>query len=421
MRTHYPTSEKMLEHLVNINSSAGNVEDVNRVGAAVSRRLEHVGLAAQVHREFDVGNTVYLSNHDGAAENDVLVLGHLDTPYTNRDFAPFRKAGNRLYGSGAAESKGGLVVAVSALQALRFMRRLREARVGVLLVGDDSLGGRFSRKIVRDTAAASRSVLDVKWGMDGGGVATSCSGTAKYHVDMTHARTHGRDNADIVPAMCRRVAALTRIAPGGGWSGHSAAPDIRGSGISVSEFRATSSFGREPDYGLLSLTSRYATEAEGAALEAEMWRIARKRDGAKLDVHISRQASRSPVAASDATATLYEAIRAEAASADMRVDGRHRRASSSLGDVGRDMPMAGSMGPVGVGVRTPDEHILADSLIDRAVLLALVVHRLASARRRGEEAKGGGAKGAKGGGASEGAQAADAEAAPDPAAAEGQR
>ena len=388
LRTHYPTSEKLLEHLVDINSSAGNVEDVNRVGAAVSRRLEHAGFAAQVYREFDVGNTVYLSNHDGSAANDVLVLGHLDTPYTNRDFAPFRESGNRLYGSGAAESKGGLVAAVSALQALRFMRRLREARVGVLLVGDDSLGGRFSRRIVRDTAAASRSAVDVKWGMEGGAVATSCSGTAKYHVDMTHVRTHGRDYADIVPAMCRRVAALSRIAPGGG--SHSAAPDIRGSGMSVSEFRATSSFGREPDYGLLSLTSRYATEEEGAAFEAEMWRIARKRDGAKLDVHISRQASRSPVAASAATESLYAAVRAEAAAADMRVEGRHRRASSSLGDVGRDMPMVGSMGPVGVDVRTPDEHILADSLIDRAVLLALVVHRLAADRRREEEGGSGG-------------------------------
>ena len=392
LRTHYPTSEKLLEHLVDINSSAGNVEDVNRVGAAVSRRLEHAGFAAQVYREFDVGNTVYLSNHDGSAANDILVLGHLDTPYTNRDFAPFRESGNRLYGSGAAESKGGLAVAVSALQALRFMRRLREARVGVLLVGDDSLGGRFSRKIVRDTAAASRSAVDVKWGMEGGAVATSCSGTAKYHVDMTHVRTHGRDYADIVPAMCRRVAALSRIAPGGGGQ-HSAAPDIRGSGMSVSEFRATSSFGREPDYGVLSLTSRYATEDEGAAFEAEMWRIARKRDGAKLDVHISRQASRSPVAASAATETLYSAVRAEAAAADMRVEGRHRRASSSLGDVGRDMPMVGSMGPVGVDVRTPDEHILADSLIDRAVLLALVVHRLASDRRRAEGSSRGGGGG----------------------------
>lgn len=391
LRTHYPTTEKLLEHLVNINSSAGNVDDVNRVGAAVSRRLEHAGFSAQVYREFDVGNTVYLSNHGGSEPNDLLVLGHLDTPYTNRDFAPFRAAGNRLYGSGAAESKGGLAVAVSALQALRYMRRLREARVGVLLVGDDSLGGRFSRRIVRDTAAASRSAVDVKWGMEGGGVATSCSGTAKYHADMTHARTHGRDYADIVPAMCRRVAALGRIAPGGGGP-HSAAPDIRGSGMSVSEFRATSSFGREPDYGVLSLTSRYATEEEGAALEAEMWRIARKRDGAKLDVHISRQASRSPVAASAATESLHGVVRAEAAAADMRAEGMHRRASSSLGDVGRDMPMVGSMGPVGVDVRTPDEHILADSLIDRAVLLALVVHRLASDRRAAE--KGGGAAGA---------------------------
>jgi len=40
--------------------------------------------------------------------------------------------------------------------------------------------------------------------------------------------------------------------------------------------------------------------------------------------------------------------------------------------------MVGSMGPVGFDYRTPNEHILKDSLIDRGILLALVLNKLAS-------------------------------------------
>lgn len=368
LRTHYTTNEKLLEHMVNVNSSVNNIEDVNKLGAIVSRRLEHMGFRPHVHREFDVGNMLYFTNHD-FPHNDVLLLSHLDTLYANQDFAPFHKMGSKLYGSGVAESKGGLVVMISALQALRFARKLRKSRCGILLISDDSLGGRFSKKLVRDTVGISDNVFDLKWGMENGGVATSCSGITKYGIDMTHIRLPNETNKDVIPDMCKKIIEWKKVS-----SEH---VDAR---ITISDFRARTSFGRTPEYGNLSLTSRYATEALGKKMDTDIYRIAKKRDRTGLDIHITRQVTRSAVETSQEITALYDIISGVAGLADIRISAAHRYASSSLGDTTQRKPMIGSMGPVGVDHRTPNEHIHRDSLIDRALLLALAVNKISELR-----------------------------------------
>lgn len=341
LRTHYTTNEKLLEHFVNVNSSVNNLEDVNKLGSIISKRLDHMGFKPHVHHEFDVGNMLYFNNHE-SAENDVLLLSHLDTLYANQDFTPFYKTGNKLYGSGVAESKGGLVVMLSALQALRFARKLKKARCGILLISDDSLGGRFSKKLVHDTAKISRNVFDLKWGLDNGGVATSCSGITKYSIDMTHIRRPNETNKDVIPDMCKKVVDWKKITSG--------QDDAR---ITISDLRAHTSFGNRPEYGNLSLMSRYVTEAQGKRLDSELHRIAKKRDKVKLDIHITKQVARNAVETSESISGLYDAVAAVAKLADIRISPAHRYASSSLGDVLQDKPMVGSMGPIGVDFRTP--------------------------------------------------------------------
>ena len=90
--------------------------------------MDHLGFGIKEYPQFDVGNMLYFTNHD-SQENDVLLLGHLDTWYANQDFTPFYKTGNKLYGSGIAESKGGLISMISALRALRFARILRKDKM----------------------------------------------------------------------------------------------------------------------------------------------------------------------------------------------------------------------------------------------------------------------------------------------------
>jgi D-alanine-D-alanine ligase len=364
IRSHASSNETLLEHFVNVNSTVTNLEDVNKLGLMLSKRLEHLGFAVKEHHEFDVGNMLYFTNHD-SEENDVLLLSHLDTWYTNQDFTPFYKVGNKLYGSGIAESKGGLVTMLSALQALRFARKLKKIKCGILLISDDSLGGRFSKRLVHDISKISKYIIELKWGLNNGGIVTSCSGSTRYHIDLTHIRRPDETNKDVVPDMCRKIIAWKKISD-----------EYSDARITISEFNAKTSFGRAPEYGRLSLESRYMTQKQGERFDSELRRIAKKKDKSKLDIHITKQVTREPLEKSENISNFYALIEKIAKQADIKINSNHRYATSSLCDVSQDIPMIGSMGPVGSDYRTPNEHILKDSLIDRGVLLALVLNKL---------------------------------------------
>ena len=363
LRSHLTTNEKLLEHLVNVNSSVHNLEDVNKLEKIIAKRLEHMGFKSQEYHEFDVGNMVYFTNHD-SDENDVLLLSHLDTWYNNQDFTPFYKVGNKLFGSGIAESKGGILVMLSALKALRFARKLKRMKCGILLVSDDSFGGRFSKKLVRDVSEHSNYIIDLKWGAQNGGLATSCSGVTRYHIDMVHVRRPDETIKEVIPDMCRKVIAWKKISY-----------EHTDGRITISDFTSSTSFGRSPEYGKVSLESRYTSTDQGRKFDSEIRKIAKKKTSSKLDVHVVKQVTREPISKTEKIEQFYDVIQKLAKQAEIKISSEHRFAPSSLCDVSQDKHMIGSMGPIGNDHRTPNEHILRDSLIDRGVLLALTMNK----------------------------------------------
>ena len=362
LRSHLTTTERLLEHLVGINSNTHNIEEVNKISEMVVKRLTHLGFHSQRHREFDVGDMFYLRNH-GSERNDVLLLAHIDAWYENRDFTPYHSVGNKLYGSGIAESKGGIAVMLSALQALRYARKLKRIKCGILLTTDDQMGGRYSKKLVSDAAEHSDHVIETKWGMKDGGIATSCSGVTKYHIDMVHVRRPNESTKDVIPDMCKKVIALKKVSYD--------SPDGR---ITVHDFSVKTSFGSAPDYGRVTLGSRYATPALSAKFDAEIDRIAKAKSRSGIDVHVVRQVTRDPVVATANAMKFYERIGEIADEADIKTSSCHRFATSSMCDAPPGVSVVGSMGPIGHDHRTPNEHILRDSLVDRSLLLALVAH-----------------------------------------------
>jgi len=373
LRSHLTSNERLLEQLVNVNSSIYNTDNVNKLGLTLVKRLESIGFQSQIYHEFDVGNMVYLKNHNSET-NDVLLLSHLDTWYENPDFTPFYKVGNKLFGSGIAESKGGLLVMLSALQSLRFARKLKKIKCGILLISDDSIGGRFSKKLVHDVSKISNYIIDLKWGNVGGGIATSCSGVTRYHIDMVHVRRPDETIKEVIPDMCSKVVAWKKVSYG--------LDDAR---ITITDFSAKTSFGPSPEYGKLSLESRYTSIDQGKEFDSEIRRIAKKKINSNIDVHVVKQVTREPLEKTESIEQFYDVIQKLAKLAEIKIIPEHRYATSSLCDISQDKPMIGSMGPIGNDYRTPNEHILRDSLIDRGILLALTINKCS--RLSDEDAK----------------------------------
>lgn len=363
LRSHLTTTEKLLEQIVNINSCTQNIEEINRLGKLLSTRLEHLGFRTHRYPEFDVGDLLYFTNHDEES-NDVLLLGHIDTLYSNQDFSPFYKLSNKLYGSGIAESKGGIVTMISALKSLRFSKRLRKIKIGILLTTDESLAGRYSKKLVKEVSDKSNFVIELKWGTFDGGIAVSCSGITEYHIDMAHVRGPHETIKDVIPDMCKRVVNWKKISQ-----------DEEDARITIKEFQARTSFGKAPDYGRLVLESRFKTKEQGELFDEKIRKIAKRHDKARLDIHVQKRVNRPPVVETEKIRKFYDMISDIAERMDVKTKHIHRYPSSDLSYVSYDIPMIGSMGPVGSDVRSSNEYILRDSLIDRAAILAVTLDK----------------------------------------------
>jgi len=97
-----------------------------------------------------------------------MLLGHLDTvwPVGTVESRPVRVEGDRLFGPGAYDMKGGLVVAVFALRALR--SRGARAPLTVFFTPLEEVDCGPYRSAMEAEMAASSAVLDFEPAWPGG-------------------------------------------------------------------------------------------------------------------------------------------------------------------------------------------------------------------------------------------------------------
>jgi glutamate carboxypeptidase len=137
------SDQALWERIVNINSGTMNPDGVRQVGAVLRQELDGLGFQTrwiamdQVHR---AGHLV--ATHGGRQGKRVLLIGHLDTVF-ERDspFQQFVRSGQTVTGPGVNDMKGGLVVILSALKALKRAGALDSANVSVFLTGDEEKPG----------------------------------------------------------------------------------------------------------------------------------------------------------------------------------------------------------------------------------------------------------------------------------------
>jgi D-alanine-D-alanine ligase len=363
LRTHLPSFIISLDKMVAINSFVRDIEGVNILGNHMSRELVDLGFSREVYPQVDVGDILYFTNHTGE-QNDILLLGHLDTAYEYENFVPFSEEHGKIVGSGVAESKGGLVVIVAALRSLRFARALRHVRCGVLLTSDDTLGGPFSRKLIEEVSQKSKFVLGTKYCDQAGGIVTSCAGSEEYHVVVANFKSpETGSTSDLIGAACRTAIALRKLNR-----------PKEGTTVSISSIDARKNPGRISDHATIVINITYTDRDRIEKLDKQVHEIVERSSNKRMQTQIRVGTCRPPVSATKASLEFFEKIRSLAESLEVRANKVHREASADICHVPATVPVLGGFGPIGGNRRSPHEFIVRDSLIDRSALLALVIH-----------------------------------------------
>lgn len=140
----YERSVALLQKLVDQNSGTMNFAGVEAVGRMVRAELEPLGFTVTWKPMQAAGRAGHLiATRDGkAGAKRLLLIGHLDTVFEqDSPFQKFVRRGEQAEGPGAGDDKGGMVVMIAALRAMKAAGTLDAATFEIVLTGDEEDSG----------------------------------------------------------------------------------------------------------------------------------------------------------------------------------------------------------------------------------------------------------------------------------------
>ena len=186
-----------LEKVVNINSGSLNLEGVKRVGAVFTEGFEAIGFNTDWESMPEEMNRAghLLAKTTGAKGKKLLLIGHLDTVFEeNSPFQTFEKINDSIaLAPGGNDMKGGDVMILYALKALKEAGVLENADIQVIFTGDEESTGKplsISRHSLIEAAKHADIALgyETSTGFDYATVARR--GASGWHLTTTGKRAH---------------------------------------------------------------------------------------------------------------------------------------------------------------------------------------------------------------------------------------
>lgn len=337
---------------------------VNRMMDLAARALVLAG--ARIERiagRMGYGDCVRASfPHARADVPGILLMGHFDTVHPVGTLAalPFRRDGNRAWGPGILDMKGGNYLALEAIRQLQRAGARTRLPVTVLFTSDEEVGSPSTRDLIEAEAARHKYVLVPEPARPDGGVVTGRYAIARFNLAATGRPSHagaalgaGRSAIREMARKLIEIEDLTTddctfsvgVVHGGQWV-NCVATTCTGEALSMAKRQ------EDLDRGVTAMLGLRASSND-------------------VQFTVTRGVTR-PVWEPDAGClALYEQARAIAESL-----GQPIRAQSAGG--GSDGNFTGAMGiatldglgVAGAGAHTLDEHIEIDSLTYRGKLMA---------------------------------------------------
>lgn len=302
----------------------------------------------------------------------ILLVSHLDTVWETGTLArkPFTIEGDKVYGPGIYDMKGGGYLGYYAYRHL--VRQAKETRLPItfLFIADEEVGSATSRQLIEETAKAAKYVLVLEPGRPNGAVVTARKAVARFDLDVTGVAAHAGANHELgrsaVAELARHIVALEAMTD-----------YERGITVNVGvAMGGTVGFANVvPAHATAEIDFRAPDEATAQDLAARI--LALKPIGKDVGVTVTGGITRPPFIRDAGVARLYEHAKKLAAEIDLPLPematggGSDGNFSAALG-----IPTLDGLGVVGAGAHAEHEHLLISSLEPRAKLLLRLLETL---------------------------------------------
>lgn len=203
---------------VSCESPSQDAAAVNRMIDLVTAELidTPVGVERLPGRD-GLGDTLALRAGPLTDAKPILILSHIDTVHPvgtlDRDL-PMRVEGDRLYGPGVCDMKGGAYIAMTAVKHVARSKTAKRPIV-MLFTPDEEIGSPTTRDLIEDVGRRCAYALVTEPARAGGRVVTARKGVGRFEVKITgrpsHAGARHDEGRSAIREAARQVLAIEAL------------------------------------------------------------------------------------------------------------------------------------------------------------------------------------------------------------------
>ena len=183
-----PEAIDLLKQVVNINSGAMNFEGVRKVGSIFMNELKDLGFETRWVSGDSFNRAGHLiATHKGRWGRKILLIGHLDTVFEpDSPFQTYKMLNDSIMqGPGVADMKGGNVILILALQALKEEGLLTDMQLEIVMTGDEEASGSPIELSKKDLVNAAKNAAVALCYENGDGLSTTAIVARRGSSDWT--------------------------------------------------------------------------------------------------------------------------------------------------------------------------------------------------------------------------------------------
>ncbi len=299
------------------------------------------------------------SDPEGATPSGgILVLSHVDTVHPLGTLAgplPLRRDGDKLYGPGVFDMKGGLTLAVAAFRRLARAGISCPLPVTFMFTPDEEVGSVASRRHIEAEAVRHKYVLVTEPKRSGGKVLTSRKGTGRFLIEArgrpSHAGAAHDKGRSAIRAMARIILDIE------GFTDYA-----RGITTNVGLVSGGTGVNVIPEYCRINADMRIPDLQAAAEMEARFRAL--KSPDPDVEITVTGGMLRPPFERSPHVDLLFDRAAAVASTLGYTLQSGPRTGGGSDGNftAALGVPTLDGLGVDGEGAHTMEEHLLVSSI-----------------------------------------------------------
>lgn len=363
--------KKVWIDVCSIESPTNYKAGVDAVGEYFIRLAKEQGFQVEIFEQEISGNVVCITMNENVAAAPICLSGHMDTvfPLGSLQKPLVRLEGDKIYGPGVMDCKGGLVVAFMVMEALKIIG-YQERPIRFLLQSDEENSSLFSKKATIDyiceKAKGSAAFINLE-GAEPGEVCIQRKGVLNFTLTVKGEEAHASfcaiKGSNAILEAAYKIIELEKL------------KDDEGLTCNCGVIQGGSVANTVPKECVVKINIRFANEEQRLYAIDYVNRVAETNHVQGCSTIVELTNSRIAMAYSERNIQLLEKInKIFIANGFSTLKGSKRRGGSDAAEVTMSgIPTVDNLSVVGGDFHTADEFAYVDTLLERAKRIGAII------------------------------------------------